>query len=96
MINSIKNDLLNQNSLCQSMAITLIANLNNHELITATSKEVFQFLSKYNEKSLYVVKKALVCLGRIVKINKEFHDATNFSKYLLRLLDLKNFETLLS
>ncbi len=95
MINSIKNDLLNQNSLCQSMAITLTANLNNNELIANLSKEIFGFLSKYSEKALYVVKKALVCLGKIVKVNKEIPDANIFSKYILKVLELRNFEALL-
>jgi len=95
MINSIKNDLLNQNALCQSMAITLTANLCNNELIANLSKEIFGFLSKFSEKSLYCSKKALVCLGRIIKVNKEIHDTNVFSKYLTKIIDLKNFEALL-
>ena len=57
MVNSIKNDLTNTNSLCQTMALTLASNLNNVELLNAISKEVFFFLTNYNEKQMNSVKK---------------------------------------
>jgi hypothetical protein len=76
------------------MALALTANLLNPELISTVSKDVFSFLAKFNERSLSVVKKALVCLGRIVKVNKSIHDAGVFSKHILKLIDMKNFEAL--
>jgi len=95
MINSIKNDLLNPNSLCQSMALTLIANLNNHELISNTYNEVLTFLTKFNEKPMSVVKKGLACLARIIKVKKDMHDVKILAPCLMKILELKYFECLL-
>jgi len=95
MINSIRNDLINNNALCQSMAITLATNLNNHELLSTISSDVLKFMTNYNEKQLYTVKKALICLIKIMRIKKDFHNL-NWSKYLIKIVETKNFEVLLA
>ena len=96
MVNSIKNDLTNTNSLCQTMALTLASNLNNVELLNAISKEVFFFLTNYNEKQMNSVKKALICLAKVIKVNKSFHDVDNWCKALCKLANMKYFEVLLA
>lgn len=95
MINSIRNDLLNNNALCQSMALTLATNLNNTELLSAIANDVLKFMTKYNEKQLYTVKKALICLIKIIRVKKEIHN-TGWSKYLIKMIEIKNFEVLLA
>jgi AP-2 complex subunit alpha len=96
MINSIRNDILNSNSLCQSMALSLATNLNNQELLTTIAQDVIKFMTSFGERQLYTVKKALVCLSKIIKVKKEVHDATSWSKYLSKMLEMKHFETLLA
>ena len=95
MVNSIRNDLNNQNSLCQAMALTLTANLNNQGLIENVANDVFQFLVHHNEKQPHTLKKALACLTRIIKVKKDIHSASTWSKLLLKIIDIKNFEVLL-
>ena len=70
MINSIRNDLLNRNSFSQSMALTLATNLGNLELIEALTENVYQILENPQEKQLYIIKKALICMGKVVKDGK--------------------------
>jgi AP-2 complex subunit alpha len=96
MINSIRNDVINSNSLCQSMAITLATNINNAELLETISGDVLKYLTNYGEKQLNVVKKALICLSKYIKIKKDFHDAQVWSKNLMKLIEMKNFEVLLA
>jgi AP-2 complex subunit alpha len=96
MVNSIRNDLLNQNALCQAMALTLASNLNNTELLTEISQDCLKYLTYWNEKQLHTVKKALVCLTKIVKVKKDVHDATTWSKHIIKIIDLKNIEVLQS
>jgi vesicle coat complex subunit len=95
MVNSIRNDLNNQNSVCQGMALTLVANLNNKGLIESVAQDVLQFLVHSNEKQPHTLKKALACLTRIIKIKKEIHSSATWCKYILKLIDIKNFEILL-
>lgn len=96
MVNSIKNDLTNQNALCQSMALTLAANLNNEELLTGISKEVIKFMTHYSEKQTNTIKKALITLAKILKVNRKIHDSETWCKALLKICEMKNFEILLS
>jgi AP-2 complex subunit alpha len=96
MSNSIRNDLLNHNALCQSMALTLAANINNSDLLSDIAEDVLKYLSHWNEKQLHTVKKAFICLTKILKIKKEVHDASLFSKYILKIIDMKNMEVLQS
>lgn len=96
MVNSIRNDLLNQNPLCQSMALTLATNLNNSELMSNIAQDVIKFMTSFGEKQLHTVKKALICLSKIIKIKKEIHDAATWSKYLTKVLEMKNFEVLIA
>lgn len=95
MVNSIRNDLNNQNSLCQAMALTLVANLNHHGLIEGVAQDVLQFLVHSNEKQPHTLKKALACLTRIIKIKKEIHTSSTWCKYILKIIDIKSFEVLL-
>jgi AP-2 complex subunit alpha len=95
MINSIRNDIINNNSLCQSMALTLATNLNNSELLNTISNDVLKFMTNYNERQLYTVKKALICLIKIMKIKKDVHNS-GWSKHLIKMIELKNFEVLLA
>lgn len=96
MVNSIKNDLNNKNTLCQSMALGLACNLNNTELLIAISNDVLRFMTHFTERQLHTVKKALVCLTKIVNKNKELHDPTTWPTYLSNLCEMKYFEILLS
>lgn len=96
MINSIRNDLLNSVSLCQSMALTLATNLNNQELLETIAQDVLKFMTSFNEKQLYTVKKALICLTKVIKVKKEVHDAGVWSKYLSKMLEMKNFEVMMA
>ena len=96
MINSIKNDLFNKNAFSQSMALTLACNLENNELLESFAEPVFEIIDNYKERSSYIVKKALVTLGKIFKVKKEFHDSTRLSKSLIKMIDTDNFEILIS
>ena len=96
MINSIRNDLFNKNGFSQSMALTLASNLNNHELINAIAEIVFEMIDKYQERTPYIIKKALITLGKIFKIKKDIHNAGRLSNSLLKLIDMRNFECLLA
>ena len=96
MINSIKNDLFNKNAFSQSMALTLACNLENTELLESFSEPVFDIIDNYKERSSYIIKKALVTLGKIFKIKKEFHDSKRLSKSLIKMIDNQNFEILIS
>ena len=96
MINSIKNDLFNKNAFSQSMALTLACNLENNELLESFAEPVFEIIDNYKERSSYIVKKALVTLGKIFKVKKEFHDSKRLSKSLIKMIDTDNFEILIS
>ena len=96
MINSIKNDLFNKNAFSQSMALTLACNLENTELLESFSEPVFDIIDNYKERSSYIIKKALVTLGKIFKIKKDFHDSKRLSKSLIKMIDNQNFEILIS
>ena len=96
MINSIKNDLFNKNAFSQSMALTLACNLDSPELLESFADPVFEIIDNYKERSPYILKKALVTLGKIFKVKKDFHDSKRLSKSLLRMIDIQNFETLIS
>jgi AP-2 complex subunit alpha len=95
MVNSIRNDLLNSNSLCQSMALSLSTNLGNQELLEAIAQDVVRFMTNFGEKQSYTVKKAMICLSKIIKIKKDVHDAATWAKYLSKMLEIKHFEILL-
>ena len=95
MINSIRNDLLNNNALLQSMALTLATNVNNPELLSAITNDVLKYMTNFNEKQMYTVKKALMCLIKIMKQKKEIHSVI-WSKHLMKIVEMKNFEVLLS
>ncbi len=86
MINSIRNDILNTNSLCQSMAISLATNLSNTELLTAIAQDIIKYMTSFGEKQLYTVKKALICLSKIIKVKKEIHDPSTWSKFLSKII----------
>jgi hypothetical protein len=77
------------------MALTLVANLNNKDLIESVSQDVLQFLIHSNEKQPHTLKKAMACLTRIIKVKKEIHSAGTWCKYILKMIDIKNFEILL-
>ena len=96
MINSIKNDLFNKNAFSQSMALTLSCNLENTELLESFAEPVFDIIDNYKERSPYIIKKALVALGKIFKIKKDFHDSKRLSKSLIKMIDIQNFEMLIS
>lgn len=96
MVNSIKNDLLNQNAVCQSMALTLAANLNNSELLMGIHKEVLKFLTNFNEKQSNTIKKALVVLCRLIKLKPDMLNAEKWAPALLKIIEMKNFESLLA
>lgn len=96
MVNSIKNDLLNQNAACQSMALTLAANLNNVELLTSINKEVLKFLTNFNEKQPNTIKKALIVLSKIIKLKPDMLNAEKWCPALLKLAEMKHFESLLA
>lgn len=95
MINSIKNDLLNQNAVCQSMALTLAANLNNSMLLEGIHKEVLKYLTNFNEKQSNTIKKALIVLAKIVKLKPEMLNAEKWAPALIKIAEMKNFESLL-
>lgn len=95
MINSIRNDLIEKNSLPQSLAISLATNLNNTELLSEISSDVVQFLTKFKEKQPSIVKKAMICLAKILKVKKEIHDIVSWPASILKMVDIKNFEMLL-
>jgi AP-2 complex subunit alpha len=96
MVNCIRNDLLNSNALCQSMALALSTNLNNNELLETIAPDVYRFITTFSERQLFTVKKALICLTKVIKVKKEFHDTSSWSKSLMRMLDLKYIEILLA
>jgi AP-2 complex subunit alpha len=96
MVNCIRNDLLNSNALSQSMALALATNLNNNELLETIGPDVLKFMTTFSERQLFTVKKALICLTKIIKVKKEFHDSSSWTKYIMRMLDLKYFEILLA
>ena len=96
MINSIKNDLLNQNPVCQSLALTLAANLNNKELLVNIYKEVLQFMTNYNEKQTYTIKKALIVLIKIIKVKPDILNSEKWCPALMKLAEIKHFELLLA
>jgi hypothetical protein len=96
MINSIRNDLFNRNSFSQSMALTLACNLNNIELIDAIAESVFTIVTKYQERQPYIIKKALITLGKIFKMKKDLHDPGRLAGSLYKMVDMSNFEWLLS
>ncbi len=96
MINSIRNDLFNRNSFSQSMALTLACNLNNMELIEAISESVFTIITKYQERQPYIIKKALITLTKIFKMKKDLHDPGKIAGSLYKMVDMNNFEWLLS
>ena len=96
MINSIKNDLFNKNAFSQSMAITLACNLENTDLLNSLSEPVFEIIDNYRENSYYIIKKALVALGKIFKIKKDFHDSKRLSESLIKMINSHNFEILIS
>ena len=75
MVNSIKSDLFNKNAFSQSMALTLACNLDNAELLESFADPVFEIIDNYKERSPYILKKALVTLGKIFKVKKDFHDS---------------------
>lgn len=96
MVNSIRNDLLNRNSFCQSMALTLAGNLNNHDLLLGLGNEVLKIAENFTERQPYTIKKALIALTKIMKIKREIHDAFKWSKWLIKIIDVKNFECLIA
>ena len=96
MINSIRNDLLNKNTFSQSMALTLCTNLGNPELIDTLADTVFQIIEAPNEKNPYIIKKAILCLNKIFKVKKNFHNSQRLSKCLLNIINMKNFESMIS
>ena len=96
MINSIKNDLFNKNAFSQSMALTLCCNLESPELLESLAKPVFDIIESFQERAPYIIKKALVTAGKILKYKKEFHEPKKLSKTLLKMVDLQNFEVLIS
>lgn len=96
MINSIRNDLLNRNSFSQSMALTLATNLGNLELIEALTENVYQILENPQEKQPYIIKKALICMGKVVKVKKDAHDPKRLAKCLMKIVDLRNFECIIA
>jgi AP-2 complex subunit alpha len=96
MVNCIRNDLLNTNALCQSMALALATNLNNNELLETIAPDVFKFITTFSERQLFTVKKALICLTKVIKVKKEFHDTSTWTKAIMRMLDLKYIEILLA
>lgn len=96
MINSIKNDLINTNPICQSMALTLAANLGNEELIFGIHKEVLGYLTKFSEKASFTVKKALIVLSKFIKMKPETLDSDKWCPILVKMVDMKNIDFLLS
>jgi AP-2 complex subunit alpha len=96
MINSIRNDLLNQNAVCQSMALTLAANLQNNELLTAIHKDVIKYITNHNEKTSNTLKKALIVLSKIIKQKPDTLNAEKWSAALSKIVEMKNFESLLA
>ena len=96
MINSIRNDLFNRNAFSQSMALTLATNLGNPELIEALSENVYNILENPQEKQPYIIKKAMICMGKIVKVKKELHNSTRLAKCLMKIIDIKNFECVIA
>ena len=82
MINSIRNDLFNRNAFSQSMALTLATNLGNPELIEALSENVYSILENPQEKQPYIIKKAMICMGKIVQVTKELHTRSSLEKCL--------------
>lgn len=96
MINSIRNDLIDKNSSIQSLALSLATNLNNTDLLGEISQDVIKFLTHFNEKQPGTVKKAMICLAKILKIKKEIHDSVSWPKYISKMIDIKHFEILMS
>lgn len=96
MINSIKNDLLNQNAVCQSMALSLAANLNNKDLLISIYKETLRYLTNFNEKQSNTIKKALIVLSKIIKVKPDILNSEKWCPALLKLVDMKHFESLLA
>ena len=96
MINSIRNDLFNRNAFSQSMALTLATNLGNPELIEALSENVYSILENPQEKQPYIIKKAMICMGKIVKVKKELHNSSRLAKCLMKIVDIKNFECVIA
>ena len=96
MVNSIKNDLLNNNPYCQSMALSLAANLNNKELLSSIEKETLKYLTNFTEKQPNCIKKALVVLIRITKNNPDLLDAKKWTPLIIKLASIKNYESLLA
>jgi len=96
MINSIRNDLLDKNSLPQSLALSLATNLNNSDLLNEIAPDVVKYLTNFNEKQPGTVKKAMICLAKILKLKKEIHDAVSWPKNILKMVDIKNFEILMA
>ncbi len=96
MINSIRNDLLNQNPVCQSLALTLAGNLHNKDLISNIYKDVLKFMTNFNEKENFTIKKALIVLIKVIKTKPEILNSEKWCPTLLKLAEAKNFEILLS
>lgn len=96
MINSIKNDLLNNNPYCQSMALSLAANLNNKELLKSIEKETLKYLTNYTEKQPNCIKKALIVLMKITKYNTTLLDCEKWGPLIIKLANFKNYECLLA
>lgn len=96
MANSIRNDLISQNALNQNLALSLAANLQNKELGPVIIDDVLTFMTNYGEKHPHTVKKALACLSKIVKNKKEAHNSSTWAKALLKIVEMKNFEILIS
>lgn len=96
MANSIRNDLISQNALYQSLALSLTTNINNSELTAIVVSDVLHFMTNYGEKQPHVVKKALVCLSKIIKQKKDIHDAGSWAKALSKIIEMKNFEILIA
>lgn len=96
MINSIRNDLLNQNPICQSLALTLAANLNSKELLTEIYKDVLKFLTNFNERQEFTVKKAMIVLIKVIKIKPEIVNSEKWCPSIMKLIDTKYFESLIS
>lgn len=96
MINSIKNDLLNQNAICQSMALTLAANLNHKELLVAIHKETLKYLTNFHEKQSNAIKKALIVLSRVIKVQPDILNSEKWCPALMKIAEMKQFECLLA
>jgi len=89
---SIRNDLLSNNEVNQSLALSTIGTLAPKELIDVMSKDIEKIaLSDTVRMPIFIRKKAVLCLLRIFrKYREQYPNTEGWSKAIYTMLDQKN------